>query len=286
MLQGPFGAPFFKYKGLHCACAALCDGYDMNICTIASGSSGNCAVVTSGGAAMLVDAGVSCRRITGGLKQLNLTLADLSAIWITHSHIDHIRALKVISVRQPRPIYATYDTARALAAQIPEAAAHLVCFEPGERLCVGPFTVCAYPTPHDVSGSVCYRVEADGHALAIATDIGCVSRSVYAAAAGADTVVVESNHDVDMLKNGPYPPALKARILSANGHLANPDCGNFCAALAQEGTRRFILAHLSRENNTPAAAYDTVRRALRESGADGCELAVAPPDALCGPWEV
>ena len=258
----------------------------MNICTIASGSSGNCAVVTGGGTAVMVYAGISCRRIVSGLKQLNLTLADLSAILITHSHIDHIRALKVISTRSPRPIYATYDTAQALAAQIPEAAAHLVCFQPGEVLCIGGLTVRAYPTPHDAAGSVCYRLEAEGRTLAIATDIGCVSRSVYAAAAGADTVVVESNHDVQMLKSGSYPAPLKARILSAGGHLANPDCGAFCAALAQEGTRRFILAHLSRENNTPTAAYNTVQQALRDCGVQTWELAVAPPDGLCGPWEV
>lgn len=258
----------------------------MNICTIASGSSGNCAVVTSGGTAVLIDAGVSCRRIAAGLRALNLTLADLSAVFITHSHIDHIRALRVLSNRQPRPIYATYETAQDIAAQFPETAAHLTTLEPERPLSVGPLTVCAYATPHDAAGSVCYRLEAEGHVLAVVTDIGCVSRSVYAAAAGADTVMVEANHDVDMLKNGPYPYPLKARILSTGGHLANADCGNFCAALAQEGTQRFILAHLSRENNTPSAAYATVRAALQDSGADGCALVVAPPDALCGPWEV
>ena len=258
----------------------------MNICTIASGSGGNCAVVFSGRSAILIDAGVSCRRITAGLRELGLGLEDVSAIFITHSHIDHIRALRVISGRHPRPIYVTPGTAAELTALVPEAAPHLVFFEPETTISAGPFTVRPYATPHDTDGSVCYRIEAEGRALCIATDIGCVSRSVYCAASGADTVVVEANHDVDMLKNGPYPPHLKARILSTHGHLANPDCGNFCAALAQEGTRRFILAHLSKENNTPAAAYAAVQQALQENDVAGCELVVAPPDALCGPWEV
>jgi len=135
-------------------------------------------------------------------------------------------------------------------------------------------------TPHDTPESVGYRLTAAGKTLAFATDCGCLTRELVEGTAGADIAVIEANHDVEMLINGSYPEYLKRRILSQRGHLSNDDCGRLAVILGQGGTRRLVLAHLSRENNTPQAALRTVSDALRQAGAQpgDVEVGLAPPD--------
>jgi len=257
----------------------------MFVSTIASGSGGNCTAVYEGETAILLDAGVSCKRITDALGTLGVDPGTLAGIFITHGHSDHIRALRLLTKKYQLPIYATYDTCADITRQEPSVSAVLVPFCPGETMHLGAMTVQAFPTSHDAPGSVCYRVEAGGKVFSLATDIGKLTKPVVSAVLHADTVVIEANHDREMLLQGPYPESLKRRILSDCGHLSNEDCGKLCAYLAGEGTRRMILAHLSKENNTPNAAYETVFRALSETEHE-CEVSVASPDRLCGPWEV
>lgn len=132
---------------------------------------------------------------------------------------------------------------------------------------VGPFELVAFPTPHDTPQSAGYRVSADGISVAVATDTGCVTEAMLRHLRGTSIAMIEANHDVEMLRTGPYPPYLKRRILSSRGHLSNDDCAMLAAELAASGTRQIVLGHLSRENNRPSVAEQTVRRALEGSGA-------------------
>ena len=255
----------------------------MEICTLASGSSGNCAFVSSGGTSILVDAGISMRRINSCLGTFGLTLRGISAILITHEHSDHISALRMINKYYGIPIFATAPTADAIARMYPELSGAVYSFEPGAVLDIGGLKAASFPTPHDAASSVGYRISDGSKSLVIATDMGYVTNSIYRASVGADFAVIESNHDVDMLNSGIYPYYLKRRILSENGHLSNSDCARLITALAKTGTRHFLLAHLSRENNTPETAYKTVEEALAKENliiGKNVFLDVAPADEM------
>jgi len=213
------------------------------------------------------------RRIKASLASLGHTIDELNGIFITHEHSDHISAIKMLLKYFDVPIYATWDTYRGIISRFPEATGRVNIIKAGEPLSVGELNVLPFSTPHDAQGSVGYRVNAGGKSFALVTDIGFCSTNVLNAVRGADTVVLEANHDIVMLMNGPYPQYLCERILSKYGHLSNPDSGRFAVCLAESGTKRIILAHLSEKNNTPELAKREVSRALE--GMD-VELVVAP----------
>lgn len=257
----------------------------MEICTFASSSSGNCALVSHGGTNILVDAGISMKRIKDTLRALNLTADDLSAILITHEHSDHISALKMLLKYTQIPVYASWGVSSGICGVLPEAQYRIRQFEAGSRFELDGIGVQSFKTPHDTPESVGYVLEGGGRRLAFVTDLGCVTDTVKAAVRGADTAVIESNHDVQMLTGGRYPYYLKKRILSDRGHLSNDTCGTLAAELAAGGTQRLILAHLSKENNTPDKAYRTAHTALCAAGAKpGRDIAlhVAPADGPGG----
>lgn len=222
---------------------------------------------------MLVDAGISARRITSGLADVGLSPRELDGILITHEHTDHISGLANLLKKAPVPVYAPETVAMALRLLIPQAG----CIRPvaqGEDLILGGLGVIPFPTCHDTPESVGYRLSSDdGCAVAIATDTGCVTETMLNYMSGTDIALIEANHDVAMLRNGPYPPALKRRILSDRGHLSNAECLWLAAVLASRGTKRIVLGHLSRQNNLPALARRTVSRGLE--GTD-VRLDVAP----------
>lgn len=244
------------------------------ICTLASGSSGNCTLLSDGRRHILIDMGISYRAAVSALGEMSLTAADISAIIVTHAHSDHIRGLQTISKRQGVPIYATEETAQAISGQFVEAERYITAIRPDGYFCAGGFDILPFGTSHDSVGSVGFRIETGGGPLGLMTDLGYVSNTVMEALTGVSTVILEANHDLDMLINGGYPYFLKRRILSDMGHLSNEASAEAAAQLAQAGCRKFVLAHLSRDNNTPEKARRAVSEALCDYDAS---LTVAPP---------
>ena len=248
----------------------------MQITVFASGSSGNCLLVSSGDSNVLIDAGISMRRISAGLTQAGISWRDIGGVLITHEHSDHIYGLKTLIRHYNVPIYAPRTVSNRLYGMFPGIESCLRMIPVNQSVPVAGFQVRAFHTPHDTDESVGYRIEADG-SFALATDMGHITEEILEGLLGADTVLIESNHDLDMLKMGPYPAYLKLRILSDHGHLSNTDCGNLARILYESGTRRIILGHLSRENNCPDLALNTVRASLREYTP---ELYCAPADGF------
>ena len=233
----------------------------MRIVTFASGSTGNCCLVSDGGVNVLIDAGISARRIVQGLGVLGLAPQDVCGVLITHEHSDHISGLPVLVKRTGMRIFAPSELGEVLKRVKPELSESIDYIPPDGGLCVGDVRITAFPTPHDTSASFGYRIEGS-EVFAFATDTGHISDELLEGLQGADTVVIEANHDKVMLKNGPYPPFLKQRVLSKHGHLSNDDCAKLACLLADSGTRQIILGHLSQQNNTPEAAETAVAEAL------------------------
>lgn len=230
----------------------------MELRVFASGSSGNCLLLSSGSTHILIDAGISKRRIEQSLAQSGLSMREIGGVLITHEHSDHISGLKMLMKYYAVPVYAPRTVASRLRGCLPEAEPYLRVIPVNEPFEIGGVSVTAFHTPHDTDESVGYRVEGGG-VFALATDMGHVTEEVFGALSGADTVLIESNHDEEMLRYGPYPVYLKRRILSDSGHLSNACCADLARKLALGGTRQIILGHLSRENNSPAIAMSAAR---------------------------
>ena len=250
------------------------------IVTLYSGSGGNSLYISACGSAILIDAGKSARALCNALCEIGSGVDNIKAIFITHEHSDHISALEVLSKKHRIPIHIMSKSAEKLD-RLPHGPMHdsLVIHDAMFSEKVGELTVSSFRTPHDSRMSVGYRIgfdDAEGHHdIGVATDIGYVSDSVREGLCGCEALVLEANHDPIMLMEGPYPYDLKLRIRSNRGHLSNPDSAEFASFLAHRGTKAFLLAHLSEENNEPHIALDEVSCAI----SDGCvTVAVAAPD--------
>ena len=219
----------------------------LELCTLASGSSGNSLLVTDGRTHVLVDAGISCRRICTGLKELGVEPTELAGVLITHEHSDHISGLTTLTKQLRLPVYASPGTGRQLCYRIAFLEELLRPVAPGEGFSIGGLAIESFPTSHDAPGSCGFRFDA----LGVLTDSGYVTEEAAGTLAGVSLLLLEANHDVDLLQNGPYPYYLKERILSDQGHLSNETAAAFAVAMARQGTEEFVLAHLSAENNTP-----------------------------------
>lgn len=255
--------------------------FNYRLCTLYSGSEGNATYVETPHARILIDAGRCARTLIASLRSIGVDIDTVDAIFITHEHMDHIAALEVLAKKHPIPVHMLYKSALRFKDTQPEAlCACLRMYQTAEDLnvSVGNIRVQAFPTPHDSRSSVGYRLTLteDDESLCIgyATDIGYVSPAVREGLMGCHTVVLESNHDEEMLKNGLYPYDLKVRILSNKGHLSNRDCADFACELYGGGMRELLLAHLSEHNNIPDIAYDEVSCALMGLGV---HIAVASP---------
>jgi phosphoribosyl 1,2-cyclic phosphodiesterase len=253
----------------------------MQICSLYSGSGGNAVYLKLGGVPILVDAGKSARALCRALSEIGSDISEIRAIFLTHEHHDHTAALETLLKKNQIPVHIV----TACAEHLHEAA----CEQVACRLSVHPLLYCecldgltveSFPTPHDSAASVGFRFsfEENGerHEVGYATDVGYLSDAVVDGLMGCEAVVLECNHDIDMLKEGPYPYPLKQRILSRRGHLSNTDCATLAVRLAEHGTKHILLAHLSETNNTPDTAFDEVFGALAGSGvtvavADPCE---------------
>ena len=261
----------------------------MKLSIFASGSSGNCLFVSSGETRLLIDAGISLRRITASLRARGTDFSRLTGILITHAHADHIAALNMISKYHPVPVFATPGTAQGITDTVPTASGHIHTFQPGTAFQIGDIDVSSFLTPHDAAESVGYRLFASGKSLSVATDLGFVPQSVFDAVCGSDTVVLESNHDVDMLSGGRYPYYLKKRITDGTGHLSNFQTASALIENMHPGLRRVWLCHLSEENNRPEVARKTVEAQLNSAGtamASDFQLQVLRRKEPTGPFEI
>jgi len=243
-----------------------------------SGSSGNATFVTNDSVSLLVDCGANGKYITECMRRIGADPEQLSGILITHEHRDHIAGAGVLSRKYDLPIFATQKTWDAMGNSIgPVREKNIQIAEPEmtfEGLGVRRFSI-----PHDALDPVGYSFITDNHKLTIATDLGHVTKELEDNLSGSDTVIIEANHDVEMLRNGRYPFYLKKRILGENGHLSNDSCGHLCATLVKKGTCSIWLGHLSAENNLPAKAYETVAGILSENNitvGGGVSLNVLP----------
>lgn len=245
-----------------------------------SGSSGNSAYFGSGDGGVLIDVGMSAKKTVLSLEHVGVSPASLTAILITHEHIDHVRGLRVFAKKYRLPVYASPGTASALREQglIDETTPLIELGVDGIR--TGALFVKPFHTSHDCRESYGYRMDLpDGRTAALATDLGYFSDEVRRGISGCDLVMIESNHDVRMLQNGSYPYPLKRRILSDIGHLSNDGCAQVLPGLIEAGSTRFVLGHLSRENNIPELAYQTSLAELKTHGMRehiDFELTVAP----------
>lgn len=262
----------------------------MKVMTIRSGSNANCIYINNGNYGILIDAGVGIRTVQTALREVNCNIDRIAAIFITHEHIDHIRGLATITKKYRIPIFANTATCDAIHDRLPDVDDGLFVEMPTGRDAVCPdLKVTSYKTSHDAVESVGYTVTDGRRRISIATDLGVVTQTVLEHIRCSDAIILESNYDENMLKNGEYPPMLKRRILSAYGHLSNEDCAVTATALAEGGTRRLILGHLSQNNNLPALAYNTTLAALENSnikvGSD-VQLSVASRDVCSELMEV
>lgn len=251
----------------------------LEVCTLASGSSGNCLLVSDGATHILVDAGISCQRITTALKSLGIDPKGLAGVLVTHEHTDHIAGLATMTKQLAVPVYASRGTGRQLCYRIPFLEDLLHTFTPGESFSLGSIGVETFPTPHDAAESNGYALSAGGKKAAVVTDLGHVTEAVAGGIRGAELLVAEANHDVEWLQSGPYPYFLKSRILGDHGHLSNEAGAELVWQAVEGGARTVVLAHLSQENNTPQRAYDVVRSTLERRGAQigrDVTLTVAP----------
>lgn len=230
-----------------------------------SSSKGNSAYIKYKNDEFLIDCGASARSIEDSLKQLGTSLANLSAIFITHEHSDHIRGIHTISKHFDVPFYAPEKSCEYIEHQI-EPSSTLIPLNSGIAISLGDTALCPITTPHDSRGSVGFRILAGDEKIGYFTDIGHLSEGVLRGLSGCRRVVIESNHDIEMLKNGPYPYPLQKRILGEMGHLSNELCARLIPHLARHGSESFMLAHLSEENNRPEIAFKQSFDSLTENG--------------------
>lgn len=255
------------------------------ICPLFSGSRGNSYYISAAGNGILIDAGRSAKQLENALAENSIDISSIRAIFVTHEHTDHVQGLRVFSSRHKIKVYASGATIGAL--ERAEAVNEKVDINEidSRGIAVDNMLVRPFETSHDCAGGVGYTVAmSDGTKIALATDTGYVTDEMLQAITGCTAAVIESNHDVGMLMNGTYPYPLKRRILSDRGHLSNDTCSKLLPQLVESGTTRFILAHLSRENNMPliaenSAVYELVQNGMKRN--KDFTLMVAPPET-CG----
>lgn len=260
------------------------------VAVLGSGSRGNCTYVGDGRHGVLIDCGLSTRRITTRLEQLGLSDAPIDAVLITHEHSDHVGAARVLSKAlarrrgAPAPFYMTPGTREALHPScVPERVEPVV---PGRPFRVGALTIEPIAVPHDTLDPVAYTVEAQGTRAGVITDLGRGTRLVEQQVASLDVAVLEFNHDVDMLLQGDYPWQLKQRIRGPHGHLSNDQAGEIVERGASDRLRHLVLAHLSEENNAPDKALTRASIALHRAKRRDVTVHVATQDAPLPPIEL
>jgi len=241
----------------------------LSFCSFASGSSGNSFLVKGEEGALLIDAGISASRILKGLERAEVQREELKAIFITHEHSDHISGLRVLTKKLPHAqVFASEGTLAAIEEDLLKNETASESISPEKPIQIAGFIVSAFRTLHDAEEPFGYIVSGEGKSVAIATDTGIFADEILMGVLDADALVLEANHDEEMLRRGAYPPYLKQRILGERGHLSNEQTGEaLCRIYAENPKKRAVfLAHLSNENNTPKTAEVAVCTRLAKSG--------------------
>lgn len=246
----------------------------LKFCSLSSGSSGNCYLAGSDNTYILIDAGISARKITSRLNSLNVNPSDISGILITHEHSDHISGIDVLSKNYGIPIFSNSKTSAALT-EICKYSDNFIMhsFENNVSFNIGDLEIKAFPVHHDAADTVGFSVKNSGSKICTATDTGCVTDDIINEISDADLIILEANHDENILKMGRYPWSLKQRILSNHGHLSNTAAGEAILKIIRKNpkSRQILLAHLSKENNFPEMAYQTIINILDQNSIIQCD---------------
>lgn len=239
----------------------------LKYCSIGSGSSGNCHYVGYKDTNILVDAGLSGKRITSGLNEIGVDADKLNGIFVTHEHSDHIKGIGILSRKYNLPIYINYKTWLATKDKIGNVKdENIIIFENDKMYSIGDMAIKPFSIYHDAADPVGFSISDESDTkIAIATDIGHISENIKNNLLGSKLVILESNYDKEMLLMGSYTYSLKKRVLSSIGHLSNEEASSFCVELIKNGAEDILLAHLSRENNFPALAYETSNHILGQN---------------------
>lgn len=236
----------------------------LKFCSLYSGSSGNCQYIKTENATIIVDAGLSGKRIQQEIVNIGEDPKKIDAIFITHEHVDHIQGAGIMSRRLDIPIYANEKTWEAMSPCIGEIKPHNMKIL-DEHVQIGDLTIKSFDISHDAAHPVGYNIFYKNKKISIVTDTGCVNETITNSIMDSDLLLVESNHDEDMVLIGPYPWPLKKRVLGEFGHMSNDTAGHLIAKIIKKGTEIVLLGHLSKENNFPELAYKTVESILLEN---------------------
>lgn len=251
----------------------------IKFCSLYSGSSGNSLFISNGDTRILIDAGISGIRIQKALLYIDENPADIDAVVVTHEHNDHSSCVGVMSRRFDLPVYSTKGTWKGMMGMVGKInEANKRYFSANEDFVIGNMAIHPFSIPHDANDPVGFSFFSEKKKLTVATDIGHMNDILIQNIKGSDLLMLESNHDMNMLDNGSYPYVLKRRIKSDHGHLCNAVAGETIAMLADEGVKRFVIGHLSGENNCPELAFETVASHISGKGfivGESIELYVA-----------
>ena len=237
----------------------------LHFCSFASGSSGNCYLIKNSSKALLIDAGISGKRIFQGLEDAGVSVDDVCGVLVTHEHIDHVKSLPIVTKKLPNiKAYANENTWAAI--ERPVADDKRKTFHTGEDFHIEDFLIRPFPIPHDAAEPVGFSIYSEDRQISIVTDVGHMTEEILEEIADADLLVLEANHEEEILLMGSYPYHLKRRILGEHGHLSNVSAGACLCELVESNPkkRRILLGHLSRENNDPSVALLAVKNTLME----------------------
>lgn len=260
---------------------------NLDFCSLFSGSTGNSELVAFDDTLLLIDAGRTGKALDEAVRRQGFDMRMVRAILVTHEHIDHIRGVGVLARKYGMEVYASHGTWEAMADKVGEIPARQRCeFDPDADFYIDKVNVLPFSIPHDAAQPTGFALTCGGKKVSVMTDLGHTTKDLLSWVEGSDVMLLEANHDIQMLRDGSYPERLKRRILSNKGHLSNDACGMALTDLINCGTRHVYLGHLSEENNVPELAYSTVAHILETIGAkvgSDVELRMTFPDHAAEP---